>query len=639
MPLAALLPLVATLLGLWAGGVALGFRKAPGWEPFRAAAWPAFSAAVYCAFDVLATYPATSVHAPRFQAMQIVASGAFIASLGWYLPAVSGPHPLDRVVKVIGIAVVAGGALAFVPGLAFASATTARPIEWLNSTYTEAYATPFGDMLFAAGWIGLGVPIARTFADMRRGHPTGRLHLVGIALLALTAIIDLVTVLTHARMPYLLSLGFILTVVYGGRAIFARFASHAAELAVRSRSLAELIDERTKELAHTEEQLHRAEKLAALGQLAAGVAHEVNNPSAAVVANLSYVLDTRAREGAFPPDSVSALQESLTAMGRVTRIVRQLLDAGRAGAKHEVLEAVALPGAVESALAIVRPLVPATVTLRAAIGPELSVRGREDLLVQALVNLITNAVQAVPEGKAGRVTITATSKGRRILLVVEDDGDGMSEEVRARIFEPFFTTKAPGVGTGLGLSVTLGIIRSLGGQVTIDSEPGKGTRVTVDLRADRATDTSRILVRTPSVAPTTRIHVLVVDDEREVREALRRVLKRKYEIRLAGGVEEALEELHARPDVDIVLCDVLMPDGGGELVWRRLEESSPELARRVIFMTGGAQDATRAFLESQPQPVLEKPLEVPALTATIEKLLGLAASASEAKPDVLSPRP
>ncbi len=633
MPLAAIVPLIAVLLGLWAGGVALGFAKAPGWEPFRNAAWPAFCASVYCLFDLVIAYPTLGKYAPLFAPLQVLACGGFLASLSWYLPAVTGPHPLDRVYRAWGLTLVGLGALSIIPGLAFARVATHRHLDWLASSYTEPYATPLGNVILGLEWLGLTVPLARSIGDARRGSATGKLHVVGLSLLVLTGTVDLACVLLHAPMPYFLSLGFIFVTVYGGRAIFVRFAAHAADLDVRSRSLTEIVEERTKELASAEEQLHRAEKLAALGQLAAGVAHEVNNPSAAVVANLSYVLETHERSGEFPPDAATALQESLTAMGRVSRIVRQLLDAGRAGARHEVLEAVDVARAVDGALAITRVLVPPNVRVRTELEPELSVRGREDVLVQALVNLITNAVQAIPAREGGLVTVSAKGEGRRVVLVVEDDGAGMSEEVRARIFEPFFTTKAPGVGTGLGLSVTLGIIRSLGGDVTVESQRGIGTRVSMNLRGDRPTDTSRAFIRSRSIAPAAQVRLMIIDDERAVREALRRVLKRTYEVRTAGGVDDGLEALRASPDVDVVLCDVLMPDGGGERVYQTLLARSPELARGLIFVTGGAPDATRAFLESQPQPVLEKPLDPTELAATIKRLLASRDAARASTPD------
>jgi CheY-like chemotaxis protein len=190
------------------------------------------------------------------------------------------------------------------------------------------------------------------------------------------------------------------------------------------------------------------------------------------------------------------------------------------------------------------------------------------------------------------------------------------------MFEPFFTTKPPGIGTGLGLSVTLGLVRSMGGDVAIESEEGRGTRVTLELES--AEPVARAPSHAPgrSLPPRTRLRVLLVDDERPVRTALERMLRRSYDVRLAGGVDEALAALEADANVDVILCDVLMAEGGGERVYRTLATRDPRLASRVIFRTGGAHDTAREFLAAQPQPVLEKPLDTAALAATIARLRG-----------------
>ena len=619
MPLTALLPLVAGLLGLAAGFLALGIAKAPGWSQFRSAAWPAFFAAAYCVGDLVIAYPGLGSNARFAIPLQLMAVGGYLAALSWYLPAIAGPHRLDRVIRAWGVGVGALGVVCLVPGLGFSRAVTTRELPWLHASYTESTPTGFGLGVMLLALLGMVPVIARTYADVRGGHPS--LHVAGFCVLLLTGATDTATSALSAPIPYVVGGGFIITIGFGIRAVFVRFAGHAADLDAQTRSLAQRIDERTRELASANDRLHRAEKLAALGQLAAGVAHEVNNPSAAVVANLSYLVDAHARDGAFPQDAVAALQESITAMGRVARIVRQLLDAGRAGARHEVLEPVALAGAVESALAIVRPLIRSGITARSRVDVALAAEAREDLLVQALVNLLTNAIQAIPAHAAGVITVSATPRDEgRVELVVEDDGAGMSAEVRARVFEPFFTTKAAGGGTGLGLSVTLGIIRSLGGDVTIDSTPGHGTRVSIRLEAAALKPRSTLPPRIRSIAPTAKPRILIVDDERPVRDALRRVLQRTYDVRTAAGVEEALDDLAAQPDVDVVLCDVLMADGGGELLYTRLHARSPELARKIVFLTGGVPGTSRAFLESQPQPVLEKPLDVALLAAAVQKL-------------------
>ncbi len=622
MPLTALMPLIGALLGLVAGLVARSFARTPGWESFRSVAPPALWATLYCTGDLVLAVPALGQHASLWSPIQHLAAGGVIYALAGYLASVSGPRPLDRAIRAAGAAVGCAGVLSFVPGLFFESRDHAREVPWLDATYTEAEPTALGAVVLAATLLCMLLPIVRVGLDLRDGRPEAARHAAGFVVLTITGAIDVATISLQLPLPFFFSLGFVCTLFAGAQAVFSRWAAHAAALDERSRSLSRLIEERTQELDRARDRLFETEKLAALGQLAAGVAHEVNNPSAAVVANLGYVLDAHARTGTFPADAPNALRESLTAMGRVARIVRQLLDTGRAGARHEVLAPVNLARAVEGALAIVRPLVPAHVTLRVAVPDTVAAQAREDLLVQALVNLVTNAVQAIPEGRDGHVTVSAVTAGERVQLDVTDDGAGMSPDVRRRVFEPFFTTKAPGVGTGLGLSVTLGIVRSLGGDVAIESEVGRGTRVSLDLLGTEPVPRAPSVAPGRSLPPLTRLKVLLVDDERPVRAALERVLRRSYDVRSAGGVEEALASLEADPDVDVILCDVLMADGGGERVYRTLATRSPELAQQLIFVTGGAHDAARDFLATQPQPVLEKPLDTAALKATIARLRG-----------------
>jgi signal transduction histidine kinase/CheY-like chemotaxis protein len=626
MPITALMPLVAALLGLVAGLVARSFARAPGWESFRSVAPPALWASVYCLGDLVLASPALEQHATFWSPVQHLAAGGLLYSLAGYLATVSGPRRLDRAIRAAGIAIGCTGVVAYVPGLVFERADHLRDVAWLDATYTEAQPTPVGMIILAASLLCLVLPIVRVELDFREGRPEAWRHALGFTFLTLTGAIDVATISLQLPLPFLFSLGFMGTLFVGAQAVFARWFAHAAALDARSRDLERTITERTQELALARDRLLETEKLAALGQLAAGVAHEVNNPAAAVVANLGYVLDAHARTGAFPTDAPSSLRESLTAMGRVTRIVRQLLDTGRAGARREVLAPVSLARAVESTLAIVRPLVPAHIEVDADVADTLAAQAREDLLVQSLVNLVTNAVQAIPEGRTGRITVRAeavegaSDTSARVRLHVTDDGAGMSADIRRRMFEPFFTTKPPGIGTGLGLSVTLGLVRSMGGDVAIESEEGHGTRVTLEL------DAAEPVARVPSVAPgrslppATRLRVLLIDDERAVRAALERVLRRTYEVRTAGGVDEALAALDADADIDVILCDVLMADGGGERVYRTLTTRAPRLASRVIFMTGGAHDTARAFLAAQPQPVLEKPLDTTALASTVARL-------------------
>jgi CheY-like chemotaxis protein len=201
----------------------------------------------------------------------------------------------------------------------------------------------------------------------------------------------------------------------------------------------------------------------------------------------------------------------------------------------------------------------------------------------------------------------------------------MEPEVLRRVFEPFFTTKPFGSGTGLGLAVSRGLVMSLGGDLRLESTVGVGTRASIDL--DRAVGGRASAARPhPERHTSPQLTMLVVDDEPTVLTSLRRLLEQRYGIDVASGVDDALARVEAR-HFDLVLCDVMMPAGGGERFYRTLAERSPELARRIVFFTGGAvTDAARQFLHGQPQPVLYKPLDVDQLARVAERLQATASS-------------
>jgi CheY-like chemotaxis protein len=240
-------------------------------------------------------------------------------------------------------------------------------------------------------------------------------------------------------------------------------------------------------------------------------------------------------------------------------------------------------------------------------------------LEQIFVNLIVNAIQSVPDGRPRKVEIRAEKSDGKVYVSVEDNGSGMSAETQCRVFDPFFTTKAFGKGTGLGLSVSLGLARAIGGDISIGDTSDQGTTMVVELIeslsekiAAPAQSLTRIGIRK---------RVLVVDDERPVRDALRRMLSRSFDVDIAAGGEEALTKI-AHSTFDVVLCDLMMASGGGEALFDKLQASSPDLASRLIFVTGGATDEpSKAFLARQTQPILYKPVDPTSLVAKIDQMI------------------
>jgi signal transduction histidine kinase/ActR/RegA family two-component response regulator len=421
------------------------------------------------------------------------------------------------------------------------------------------------------------------------------------------------------RLPYVLDWAFLPTIGMMGFVLVRRFVEGARRLDGLSTDLEAMVAARTRELGEMNSALVSAERLAAIGRLSAGVAHEINNPAAAVVANLKY-LESNVKKGRLPNDATETLQDTLVSMEKIARIVRQLLDTGRvAGADASPLSSVHVARVARSAVRLATTSTHQVAIVMVNIAEDVHAVADADALEQIFINLIANGIQAIPDGRPRKVEIRAERAKGKVIVSVEDNGSGMSAETQRRVFEPFFTTKPFGKGTGLGLSVSLGLARALGGDLSIGQTSDRGTTMIVDL-----VEATSAKIAPPPHSLTrigTRKRVLVVDDERPVRDALRRMLSRSFEVDIAGGGEEALDKM-AHQSFDVVLCDLMMASGGGEALFAKLQAISPELASRLIFVTGGATDeASKAFLARQTQPVLYKPVDHASLIAKIDQIV------------------
>jgi signal transduction histidine kinase/ActR/RegA family two-component response regulator len=619
MTFAAALAIFSSALSAYVAALNHRFAQAPGWRDQRWFSVVALAIACYSALNLpvtLSDSDATVLAASRAQLFLI---GVHAAAWILYSRAqlASPPRCCER---LLAGGLVALGAVSLVPGAAYTSPVRRSFYEPLQATYAVPATTLLGDLLFVLALLALAIVTVRYAIAALRGGGFALTHFLSLAVFLVLEANDVLVALGAYTGPFLVDVAVLLPVAAVGYSLTSRFAADARALADLRGRLEALVEERTRELSQAQEALHRAEKLAALGQLSAGVAHEVNNPVAVVSANLGY-LEEGLEEGELPPDALPCIRESLTATRRIAAIVRQLLDAGRVAATHVPLEPVSLARCAREATTVARARVAEGVSVGLAIDEDLHVIGHDRVLVQILVNLLVNGAQAVPAGRRGRVAVTAERvAGGRVHVHVEDDGVGMDAEVLRRAFEPFFSTKPLGVGTGLGLAVSRGLTASLGGRLDIVSAPGRGTRVTLDLAAASGRE-ARIEEGAPQRQAGQRLRVLVVDDEPDVLRALTRALERNYAVSAAGSVDEALALADLRSP-DLVLCDVTMPNGGGEAVYQGLRQHFPELSRRLVFLTGGAPTETaRAFLAARPQPVLEKPLDLATLAKVAERLV------------------
>jgi two-component system cell cycle sensor histidine kinase/response regulator CckA len=368
--------------------------------------------------------------------------------------------------------------------------------------------------------------------------------------------------------------------------------------------------------------LQRAERLASIGSLAAGVAHEINNPLAYVVANLELIAESM-RRGTMPKGERESIMElvhaGLDGSDRVRRIVGDLRAFARSRDDH--VEPVDVHTILEAAIGLADNQIRHRARLVRAYGNPGPVMAHEGRLTQVFVNLLVNAAQAIPEGQGDDPLITVVTDkidDGSIVVAISDSGIGIEPRVVDRIFEPFFTTKPQGEGTGLGLSIVHGIVTSLGGRIEVTSAVGTGSTFRVVLPAaaadaldrdedddeDDPSDDDEDLADVRA-----RLRVLVVDDEPMIGESVRKALASDQVTAIRSG-REALT-LCEREDYDLVLCDLMMPDVSGMDVYAAVRLRRPALADRFVFMTGGAfTPKAKAFLAARAVEPLSKPFSI-----------------------------
>jgi len=366
-----------------------------------------------------------------------------------------------------------------------------------------------------------------------------------------------------------------------------------------------------------EEQLLISDRMASMGTLAAGVAHELNNPLACVMANLDLaareLVELAERRGLGPEirDLREELQDAREAVERLRTIVRDLKIFSRPEA--EATGPVDIVAVLESSLRMAWNEVRHRARLIKQFGPTPPVQASETRLGQVFLNLVVNAAQAIAEGRANDNAITVTTgvaPDGQVVVEIADTGCGMPPEVLARLFTPFFTTKPVGVGTGLGLSICQRIVTGFGGAITVTSEVGHGTTFRIVLPRARREDTGERPATLADPVPRRRGRILVIDDEPMITKALGRTLAGDHAVTSVGSAGEAMALLSTAPPFDVILCDIMMPQMTGVELYDELRRRDPALADRIIFLTGGAfTSSTRAFLDSVPNQRVEKPFD------------------------------
>ena len=373
-----------------------------------------------------------------------------------------------------------------------------------------------------------------------------------------------------------------------------------------------------------------SDRMASLGTLAAGIAHEINNPLAYVIGNLEAmgeILGTAERPASTGERAELGAQvrDARDGAERVRKIVHGLRSFSRS--EQETRAALALPDVLEAAIRLTRNELRHRAELIRELGPVPLVVADDGRLTQVFINLLVNAAHAIPVGHSSdnRIVVrTRTDDHGRAVIEVEDTGTGIPADLQSRVFDPFFTTKGVGEGTGLGLSICHGIISGLGGQISIDSVPGQGTVVRVVLPpAEHQPVAPPPATAPPSELPARRRQrVMLVDDEPLVANSIERLLRRDYEVTIARCGQDALDHITRGVRFDAIVSDVMMPNMTGIELLEELQRLAPDQAARLIFLSGGAFTAqTRERLDQLGAPQLEKPVTANELRACLIRIV------------------
>ena len=369
----------------------------------------------------------------------------------------------------------------------------------------------------------------------------------------------------------------------------------------------------------------QADRLTSLGRLAAGIAHEINNPLAYLLGSVAFAEGAfrKAQEAGGDPlrdrGIVEALANAREGAERVRLIVRDLMAFARPATESKQL--VNLEAVLDSMVSLAWNEIRHRARLVKRYSRVPAVVGDESRLGQVFLNLIVNAAQSIDAGGApeGAITLSTALRGDRVVVEVADTGAGIGDQNLSHVFEPFFTTKPAGKGSGLGLAICQTIVASHGGEIDVKSDQGQGATFRVSLPvAEPASDEHKASPAQTPEAVASRARILIIDDEPLLGQTLTFAFSGRHDIVLATSGREAIRRLAEDAHYDLVLCDLMMPDVSGPKVFEAVEKDHPELVSRFAFMSGGAfTERAQEFLEHYSGRRIDKPFTI----ADVERLL------------------
>jgi signal transduction histidine kinase/ActR/RegA family two-component response regulator len=395
-------------------------------------------------------------------------------------------------------------------------------------------------------------------------------------------------------------------------------------LCLEDASIAQRAEHKSRQV---QSKLLQTEKMAALGQLVSGIAHELNNPLTAIMGYAQLLLG----HGLLPPQFAEASKVFQEAE-RARRIVKNLLYFARENKPERIR--VDLNEIVERTLALRSyELKVENIAVECQLAPDLpETVGDPYQLQQVVLNLLMNAEQALLQERGqGQVWIrTSALPGGKISLEVSDDGPGIPPEIASRVFDPFFTTKASGMGTGLGLSIVYGIVQQHNGEISFESRPGAGVKFVMELPVIPifSETQARPVALTALAAPAGEARtisagrILVVEDEPTVAQLIADVLREEgHQVEAVLDSQEGLTRI-SRAHFDLVICDLRMPRLDGPAFYQALVSAGSPVQNRIIFVTGDTlAPRTVEFLEGHNRPYLAKPFLVEELKLAVNRML------------------
>lgn len=427
-----------------------------------------------------------------------------------------------------------------------------------------------------------------------------------------------------------------------GRQLYITFVRDISSRVSRETEL----EEAYRCLKEREAQLVRSSRLAAVGQVAAGIAHEINNPAASTLTNLELlqqdldkltgatresqeILALRDTVVAFRKEASVSIRDSLEGIRRIASIVKGLRGFTRI--EEDEVQYVDLNEVIRAASRLVHHQVRHIAVTLCALTPTTRIAADRGKLVQVIVNLLVNAAQAIDEAGGTCIEVSTRSTPEGVVLRIQDDGPGIPAHQHELVFEPFFTTKESDRGTGLGLSMCADIVEQHRGTIRLASSTLGGAAFEVFIPTETGLkprpQQSTIVVKD---APPPR--VLVVDDEVALVRAYRRSLGRRYRVVAAYGGEEALQILTRDEGFDVILCDLMMPGVDGVTVYETLRQQQPHLLDRLLFCTGGPTTLRcQRFLGQPGIALLQKPVSTQQLCDFIDRRVGARALRASAR--------